>query len=133
MGKEQNITSSAPEPADVIALLGPAQVLSTESASDFGRVLDKLLCCLNAQHILDVMLIRDFAETSWQIQRYSRLRGLSFERRFKESLDFQAQRLNLGEYPGQAAVVAAGVVRHELPEAESCQLGDAPSPWPAAG
>ena len=93
MGKEQNITSSAPEPADVIALLGPAQVLSTESASDFGRVLDKLLCCLNAQHILDVMLIRDFAETSWQIQRYSRLRGLSFERRFKESLDFQAQRL----------------------------------------
>jgi hypothetical protein len=75
------------------ALLPAPSILSTESAVEFELLFDKLLACLKAQDALEAMLIRDLAETSWELHRYGRLRGLSFERSFKQSLDFQVQRM----------------------------------------
>jgi hypothetical protein len=75
------------------ALLPAPSILSTESAMEFERLFDKLLTCLKVQDALEAMLIRDVAETGWELHRYSRLRGLSFERSFKQSLDFQVQRM----------------------------------------
>lgn len=75
------------------ALLPAPSILSTEFAVEFELLFDKLLACLKAQDALEAMLIRDLAETSWELHRYGRLRGLSFERSFKQSLDFQVQRM----------------------------------------
>jgi hypothetical protein len=75
------------------ALLPAPSILSTESVMEFERLFDKLLTCLNVQDALEAMLIRDLAELTWELHRYSRLRGLSFERSVKQSLDFQVQRM----------------------------------------
>jgi hypothetical protein len=93
MADDLNAISSGTNLAEVTKFLGPVVMLSTECARDFDRVFDKLLTCLKVQDAVEVILIRDLAETSWELQRYSRLRGLSFERSFKQSLEFQAQRL----------------------------------------
>ena len=81
--------------AELRALLGPTLVLSTESANQFEQIFDKLLDSLKVQDIVEGILVRDFAEASWEIHRYSRLRSLTFERSFKQSLDFQVQRAKL--------------------------------------
>ena len=82
-----------PNVAELKELLGPMLVLSSESAERFEGVFDKLLACLNVQDIVEGLLIRDYAEADWEARRYNRLRTLSFERSFKQSLDFQVQRL----------------------------------------
>ena len=75
------------------ALLPPPSILSTESAMEFERVFDKLLICLKVQDAFEAMLIRNLAETTWELHRYGRLRGLSFERGFKQRLDYQVQHI----------------------------------------
>lgn len=82
-----------PNLSEAIRLLGPAFVLSTESARDFDLVFAKLLTCLKVRDELEVILVRDLAEASWEMHRYGRLRGLSLERSFKQILDFQVQRV----------------------------------------
>jgi hypothetical protein len=82
-----------PNPAELMKLLAPVILLSTESVQQFEEVFAKLLSNLNVRDVVEAILARDFAETDWELHRYSRLRGLSFERRFKQSLDFQAQRV----------------------------------------
>lgn len=84
-----------PSPAEVKALVGSTLVLSTESAEQFEQVFDKLLDCLKGQDVVEGILIREYAEASWEIHRYSRLRTLSFERNIKQTLDYQVQRLKV--------------------------------------
>ena len=93
MSKYHDDKVSGPNVAELKELLGPVLVLSSEFAERFEAVFDKLLVCLNVQDVVEGLLIRDYAETDWEARRYSRLRTLSFERSFKQSLDFQVQRL----------------------------------------
>lgn len=79
--------------AEMKALLPVPSILSTESAREFEEVCDKLLACMQVRDALEVILIRDFAEASWEIHRYTRLRTISFARSFRQSLDYQAQRV----------------------------------------
>ena len=92
MPEYRDVKVCGPNVAELKELLDPVLVLSSESAERFEAVFDKLLACLNVQDIVEGILIRDLAETSWQLHRCSRLRTLSFERSFKQSLDFQVQR-----------------------------------------
>lgn len=89
----RQIVTNAPDVVEAIKLLGPALVLSTESERDFDQMFNKLLACLKVEDEFEVLLVRDLAEASWELHRYSRLRGRSFERRFRQSLDFQVQRV----------------------------------------
>jgi hypothetical protein len=93
VSKYHDVKVGGPSAAELKELLGPVLVLSSESAERFEAVFDKLLVCLNVQDVMEGLLIRDYAETDWEARRYSRLRTLSFERSFKQSLDFQVQRL----------------------------------------
>ena len=74
-------------------LLGPAPILSTESGERFDQIFDQLIAALEPQDMVEGILVRDFAVPSWEINRNVRYRTLSLERSFKQSLDFQAQRI----------------------------------------
>jgi hypothetical protein len=123
--KYHDVKVSGPNVAELKELLGPMLVLSSESAERFEGVFDKLLACLNVQDIVEGLLIRDYAEADWEARRYSRLRTLSFERSFKQSLDFQVQRMkvqharkqeqvsNLAEYAALKPADIAQVTRLE--------------------
>jgi hypothetical protein len=78
---------------ELTQLLGGAPVLSTESVEGFEMVFDQLIAALKPQDMLERILIWEFAVPSWEINRYTRHRSLSFDRSFKQSLDFQAQRI----------------------------------------
>ena len=93
MSKGYNAKTCRPTLTELKELLGPVLVLSSESAEQFKKVLDKLLARFNAQDIVDVILIRGFAEADWDARRYSLLRTVSFERGFKQRLDYQVQRI----------------------------------------
>ena len=93
MSKGKNAKTCRPTLTELKELLGPVLVLSSESAEQFKLVLDKLLACFNAQDIVEVILIRGYAEADWDARRYSLLRTVSFERGFKQRLDFQVQRI----------------------------------------
>ncbi len=93
MGSNIKAQTSGPSPAAINALLGPAPILSTESAEQFDKVFDQLIVCLKVQDMVEGILIWDFAVPSWEINRYSRHRTVSFDRSFKQSLEFQVQRV----------------------------------------
>ena len=74
-------------------LLGPAPILSTESEEQFDQIFDQLIAALKPQDMVEGILTRDFAVPSWEINRNVRYRTLSLERSFRQSLDFQVQRI----------------------------------------
>jgi hypothetical protein len=78
--------------AEFIALFGPPPVLRTESRENFEELLDQVMACLKPQDVIEAMLTRDFVYASWLIARYSQHQTVSVERRFLQSLEFQAQR-----------------------------------------
>ena len=81
------------DPAELRQLLGPAPILSTESADQFEKVLDRLIAALKPRDMVEGLLIWDFAIPSWEINRYARHRTVAFDRGFKQDLEFQVQRI----------------------------------------
>lgn len=79
--------------AELLFLMGPPPVLSTESVERFEIVLDQLITTLKPQDMMEGILIWEFAVPSWEINRYTRHRTLALDRSFKQSLDFQVQRI----------------------------------------
>jgi hypothetical protein len=84
---------SAAKIAKLEGLLGRAIILNTESSGQFYGIQRRLFEAFEPQDIVEAILIRDFALASWEINRYTRHRTLSFDRSFRQSLEFQAQRL----------------------------------------
>jgi hypothetical protein len=67
-------------------------------------LLDQVMACLKPQDIIEAMLTRDFVYASWLIARYSRHQIVSVERRFLQSLEFQAQRAKVQKARKEALV-----------------------------
>jgi hypothetical protein len=123
MGKKRKF--SAAKIAKYEALLGRVVILNTESSGQFYGIHRQLFESFEPQDIVDAILIREFALTSWEITRYDRFRTLSFDRSFKQSLEFQVQRLksqnarkqelttNLARHATQRPEDIAQVVRSE--------------------
>lgn len=86
---------TTPNHAGMKSIFPALSILSTESAEQFEQIFDELLDCLKGQDVVEGILIREYAEASWEIHRYTRLRTLSFERNFKQTLDYQVQRLKV--------------------------------------
>ena len=93
-----------PDPAEVNALFGPPPVLRTENRENFDKLLDQVMACLKPQDVVEAMLTRDFVYASWLIARYSRHQTVSVERRFLQSLEFQAQRAKVQKARKEALV-----------------------------
>jgi hypothetical protein len=81
-----------PVPKEMYALLGPPPLLSTESPERFNAIFDQLVACLKPQNLLELIHVRDFAIASWEAERYTRYRSMSFGRRFQRMNEEQIQR-----------------------------------------
>ena len=92
MGSDKESKLGVPSSAEMKVLLGPAPILSTESVEQFEQVFDRLVACLDVQDMVEGILIWGFVVPSWEINRYTRYRAVSFDRSFKQNLDFQVQR-----------------------------------------
>jgi hypothetical protein len=93
MGFNEEGKSGGPSSAELRALLGPAPILSTESAEQFEKVFDQLIADLKVQDMVEGILVREFAVPSWEINRYTRHRALAFDRSFKQNIESQVQRI----------------------------------------
>jgi PIN domain nuclease of toxin-antitoxin system len=110
MASNEMAKAGAPSAAEMKALLGPPPILSTESAEQFEKVFDQLIDCLELQDMVDGILIREFAVSSWEINRYVRHRTVSFDRSFKQNRDLQVQRLK--SQKARKEDLAANLARH---------------------
>ena len=75
------------------ALFAAPPVLATESADQFEKVFDQVAASLNVQDMVELILVRDFAIPSWELDRYTRHRTVAFDRKFKDTLEAQVQQL----------------------------------------
>jgi hypothetical protein len=76
-------------------LFGPPPVLSTEDQKQFEGILDKVIMCLTPQDMVELIYIRQFVQASWIIDRFTRHGTVSIERWYRQSLQYQAQRMKI--------------------------------------
>jgi hypothetical protein len=78
--------------AEYSKLLGPAPVLSSEDAKHYDAIWEHLLEILKPRDFLELLLMRQILDATWEVIRYTRHKTLGIERRFRQSLEFQAER-----------------------------------------
>jgi hypothetical protein len=81
--------------ADLEALLGPAPVLRTEDPELYDKFRAYFMGCLAPEDVVQWYLVDRLVENAWLIKRYSRHQTLAVERWYRQSLEFQAQRMKL--------------------------------------
>ena len=74
------------------AFLGPAPVLTTESEKHYNEFWEKLIECFKPEDLMELFLIRQVQNETCKVTRYSRHQTVAMDRRFRQSLEFQAQR-----------------------------------------
>ena len=72
--------------------LGPAPVLSTEDDKHYDEIWRKLIECFTPQDFMELLLVRQVQNETWKLLRYTRHQTVAIDRRFRQSLEFQAQR-----------------------------------------
>jgi hypothetical protein len=70
--------SAAPE--DVVVLLGPPPLLSTEDPQVYHDLLSRVVRVAAPRHMIDWILVRDFVDLTWEIQRIRRYKVMVIER-----------------------------------------------------
>lgn len=79
------------------ALLPPVPVLANESQEQFEKIFDQVAARLNAQDMVELILIRDFVTPSWELARYTRHRVVAFDRMVQDALEAQRQQVKIEE------------------------------------
>jgi hypothetical protein len=74
------------------ALFGAPSVLTSESESHYHEIWQKLIECFMPHDFMELLLIRQVQNETWKIMRYTRHQTIAIDRRFRQSLEFQAQR-----------------------------------------
>ena len=74
-------------------ILGPIPVLSTEDAKHYNVMWKNLILSFRPRNFMELLLIRQVQDETWRILRYTRHRTVSIDRRFRQSLEFQSQRM----------------------------------------
>jgi len=79
--------------ADSKSMFGSPPVLSSESVEHYDGMWDQLTAHFMPIDIVELMLIKNLVDGTWELQRYVRQRTLSVERRFRQSQEFQQKRV----------------------------------------
>ena len=72
--------NASPAPEDVVALLGPPPLLSTEDPQVYHDLLSRVVRAAAPRHMIDWILVRDFVDLTWEIQRIRRYKVMVIER-----------------------------------------------------
>jgi hypothetical protein len=92
MSKELQNRATILNSAELKELLGPAPVLTTENAKAYDEILSRLMLCYAPRDFMDQLLIKQLADSTWEIMRYMRHKTLGIERKSRQSRELQALR-----------------------------------------
>ena len=81
--------------ADLEALSGPPPVLRTEDAELYDKFRAYFMACFRPEDVVQWYLVDRLVDNAWFIKRYSRHQTVAVERWYRQSLEFQAQRMKL--------------------------------------
>jgi hypothetical protein len=115
---------------------GPPPVLSSESQKAYNDLTIQLLLRLNPLRpdFVQLMYIRQIADGTWEMIRYTRHKNLAIDRKFRARLEFQAKRererarlkeakaRELGEKKCEPATQLDRLI--ELEDTVDCSVGD---------
>ena len=90
--------------AETKALLARPPVLATELDERFERIFDQVVRSLHVEDAVELILVREFTITSWEIERYTRHRTIAFDRKVKDTLQVQLQQLKEQKARRQARI-----------------------------
>jgi hypothetical protein len=78
--------------AELRQLFGPPPVLSSESRQSYDEIMARLMEGFAPRNIIEQMYIKELADCTWEMVRYTRHKTLTLQRRFQPRLDYQTQR-----------------------------------------
>jgi hypothetical protein len=89
------LDGSLPNFAELEALLGQPPVLRTEDAEFYHKIRARFMACFRPEDVIQWWLVDRLVDDAWLIKRYSRHQTVAVERRYQQSLQYQAQRVKL--------------------------------------
>jgi hypothetical protein len=81
----------ATQVAELKRLFGPPPVLSTEDADAYEEVMAQFLKNFSPLDFLEKVFIKDVANATWDITRYTRHKTLAMEHKFQQRLEYQVR------------------------------------------
>jgi hypothetical protein len=77
---------------ELLQLFGSPPVLSSEDIRSYQEIMARLLESFAPRDFMEQLLIKELTDSTWDVMRSSRHKTLLMERRFRDRLEFQAQR-----------------------------------------
>jgi hypothetical protein len=90
--REDRAAEAAEKFAKLREWFGPPPVLSTENQNAYDDLTMQLLQDFKPHSFIELMYIRQLADSTWEIVRYTRHKTLAIDRNFRARLEFQAKR-----------------------------------------
>jgi hypothetical protein len=78
--------------AELLQLFGPPPVLRSEDIRSYREIMARFLEKFAPRDFMGQLLVKELTDSEWDVMRYSRHKTLLMERRFRDRLEFQAQR-----------------------------------------
>ena len=78
--------------AELRQLFGPPPVLRSESMQSYDEIMTRLMEGFAPGNFIQQIYIKELADCTWEMARYTRYKTLTMEARFQQRLEFQAQR-----------------------------------------
>jgi hypothetical protein len=79
--------------ADLMRMFGPPPVLSSEDLAHYYDICSRFIRDLDPMGMLEIGLAREVIDSTWEIQRLVRHGVLAVERQFRQSQEFQQNRI----------------------------------------
>jgi len=84
--------STAAVLSDLKRWFGPPPTLTSENRQAYDEIMEGLVETYTPQDIMEMMLIRQLADSNWQIVRCTRHKNLAVDRKLREQREFQLER-----------------------------------------
>jgi hypothetical protein len=78
--------------AEFRQLFGPPPVLRSESTQSYDEIMTRLMEGFAPRNFIQQIYIKELADCTWEMARYTRHKTLTTQARFQQCLEFQTQR-----------------------------------------
>ena len=105
MTYESQTSRTSADVAEFLQLFGPPPVLSSESIEAYELIMARLLECYAPQDFMEQLLVKEIADSTWEVTRNMRHKTLVMERRVRDRLGHQEARRKLAAQPKVRRVI----------------------------